>query len=232
MRRFLALSSLLFLALAVVLGVVIVLQRKQPLPERFAILHLYDCELPCWIGIVPGVTTLDDAEKRVRSVFAAPHYTIEIENELSYPERRLHLSLRGEPLFTVGLGYRDSGSISSVSILFNVHKEAIYRDYSFAELHGLIGAPTFLHITYVSPAFEIDSTFTYRKPGGYVIIGGFDRDVAVPLKMRIVRQLFFTDSIILDPESVTNGFLKWRGLMMIQRYGIEYGIELCSRIEC
>jgi hypothetical protein len=39
--------------------------RQQPLPESVAMLRLTDCELPCWIGIVPGKTTIGEARDRV-----------------------------------------------------------------------------------------------------------------------------------------------------------------------
>jgi len=41
----------------------------QPVPENVAILHLTDCELPCWIGIIPGQTTFEDARQRVQEVY-------------------------------------------------------------------------------------------------------------------------------------------------------------------
>lgn len=44
--------------------------RATPLPEEVAFLHLGDmCELPCWIGIMPGKTTTDEAKKILSKVY-------------------------------------------------------------------------------------------------------------------------------------------------------------------
>ena len=51
------------------------LGRAQPIPDRVAVLHLGDmCALPCWIGITPGKTTLEQAIKRLSSVFKPSEY--------------------------------------------------------------------------------------------------------------------------------------------------------------
>ncbi len=47
-----------------------VLGRATPLPEEVAFLHLGDmCKLPCWIGITPGKTTIEEARVIVTSVY-------------------------------------------------------------------------------------------------------------------------------------------------------------------
>src|SRR5258707_6670431 len=57
------------LILTVCIALVILLARRQPLPPRLAMLHLTDCELPCWIGITPGVTPVDQVKARIEAVY-------------------------------------------------------------------------------------------------------------------------------------------------------------------
>jgi len=60
----------LTVALALSISAAMLIGRAQPLPERVALLHLNDmCKLPCWIGITPGVTTLNDAVTRIKDVY-------------------------------------------------------------------------------------------------------------------------------------------------------------------
>jgi hypothetical protein len=44
-------------------------------PFPLAILALHQCELPCWIGIVPGQTTLGQAQQLLKSAYPSPEYT-------------------------------------------------------------------------------------------------------------------------------------------------------------
>jgi hypothetical protein len=39
------------------------------LADHWSILHLDMCAAPCWIGIIPGVTSLAEAKQRIRSVY-------------------------------------------------------------------------------------------------------------------------------------------------------------------
>ncbi len=43
-------------------------------PEAVQILHLTDCRLPCWLGIIPGKTSFDEAAQRVSATY--PHMQI------------------------------------------------------------------------------------------------------------------------------------------------------------
>ena len=68
--RWLRYPIALTVVLTLAISAAMLIGRAQPLPERVALLHLNDlCKLPCWIGITPGVTTLDDAIARVKDVY-------------------------------------------------------------------------------------------------------------------------------------------------------------------
>src|SRR5262249_28077458 len=67
--KFLHHVKICWLLLAASVEVSIIIGERQPVPDRVARLHLTDCAPPCWIGIVPGVTTLKDANARVIVVY-------------------------------------------------------------------------------------------------------------------------------------------------------------------
>ncbi len=55
--------------------------HAQPPPRRVLLLHLTDCELPCWIGIVPGVSTYDEAAALIRRSYPATAFAIEQDSK-------------------------------------------------------------------------------------------------------------------------------------------------------
>jgi hypothetical protein len=69
MRPFLWFGSRLCLALSLTIVAVMIVGRRQPASEGLVLLHLTDCAPPCWIGIVPGQTALNDARYRLGEVF-------------------------------------------------------------------------------------------------------------------------------------------------------------------
>lgn len=50
--------------------------NAQPPAAALVGLHLTDCALPCWIGIVPGVTRFDEAVRLVSAVYPQAEVTI------------------------------------------------------------------------------------------------------------------------------------------------------------
>jgi len=64
--------------LAIVAAVLV--GRSQPTPAILAALKLDKCELPCWIGITPGLTTGGEAWRFVRETyFNDPRYTVHVD---------------------------------------------------------------------------------------------------------------------------------------------------------
>jgi hypothetical protein len=70
MIKFSRMVFLLTPFLVFVMGANVALGHEMSLPEEVVSLHLGDmCELPCWIGITPGQTTVAVAEKRLQQVY-------------------------------------------------------------------------------------------------------------------------------------------------------------------
>jgi len=89
-RRFILLTVTLFLLCTASIGTAILIGRQQPLPERIRALHLTDCAPPCWIGIVPGKTTMHEAQEIVNEIFKKSPYTLVWDTTFS-PNLTFHL---------------------------------------------------------------------------------------------------------------------------------------------
>ncbi len=69
MKLLLRVSLGLLLALAAAVAAALLLGRAQPTPGGITRLHLSDCTPPCWIGIVPGQTTIADAKAKMLAIY-------------------------------------------------------------------------------------------------------------------------------------------------------------------
>jgi len=80
--RLIALILLRLLALSLTFALLIAAARgigsRQPASDILAQLHLTDCALPCWLGIMPGKTTSDEAVRRVTAAY--PPYDVTIQD--------------------------------------------------------------------------------------------------------------------------------------------------------
>jgi hypothetical protein len=65
--------------LAAITGILVGIARQQPADNVVTRLHLKDCKLPCWIGIVPDKTTLDEALKKILNVYGQS-YDVRIDD--------------------------------------------------------------------------------------------------------------------------------------------------------
>lgn len=76
-------SALFLSAILLMLSTVgIIIGHQQPPSVWATILHLDMCELPCWIGIIPGRTTLAEARRKIEEVYSDPAlYSIEANEQ-------------------------------------------------------------------------------------------------------------------------------------------------------
>ncbi len=72
MRKLIVGSLFLCLIFCLAIGMLRAAGHGQPPSPGMAILHLNDCELPCWAGIVPGKTAGDEAQQRLVSALRLP----------------------------------------------------------------------------------------------------------------------------------------------------------------
>lgn len=66
----------LCLALTLAVATALTLGRLQAAPLSITRLHLNECQPPCWLGIVPGTTSVADAKAKLLDVyFGNEHFT-------------------------------------------------------------------------------------------------------------------------------------------------------------
>jgi hypothetical protein len=69
MALFMSLAIRVCTVLLGIIGGALLIGQSQPMPPSIAQLHLTACLPPCWVGIVPGVTTVADAKAKIVAAF-------------------------------------------------------------------------------------------------------------------------------------------------------------------
>jgi hypothetical protein len=132
----------------VAISFALLIGRSQPLPESIRRLHLTDCELPCWIGIVPGQTTIAEAKERIVTVFGNNvEYDLVLE-EGSYADQSMvtfHIKDK-KLLYGVAGGVFSAVATNDLSAkvdFFNISFQEILGGdrFLFADLYPILGSP-------------------------------------------------------------------------------------------
>lgn len=71
MRRLILTIMLVMALLALLIGAAQAVSHARPASESLQVLRLTDCALPCWLGIMPGRTTLGEAADILSEAFPA-----------------------------------------------------------------------------------------------------------------------------------------------------------------
>ena len=188
MRWLLPRAILLIFIFSAISGASIWIARQQPAPERVAMLHLTDCQLPCWIGITPGVTTMDEAEQKILRVYGnAPNIKIEfIEGDQRFQVKN---AITGKVVFDVYLRYssRDDSKIYSIAILFDNQPPSI------GDLITLLGHPT--RIAYLYPIDIKPPPVLIYKNYGLAIIYAGTLELNAEISLPVDRLILWTDDM-------------------------------------
>src|SRR5258708_35642435 len=138
MRRLFTLILILCLIVSAFTGAAILIGPRLPLPEHLAMLHLTDCAPPCWIGIMPGVTTLDEAYPLIKARYAnLPDYQTILSGSLTTATFQVSNAMNPDDKFSINI-YADNNGRG------NTHGVETYGSRSspkVGELFSLPGAP-------------------------------------------------------------------------------------------
>src|SRR5258706_10652581 len=193
MRRLLTFLLVLCLPFSAFTGAAILIGQRQPLPEHLALLHLTDCAPPCWIGIMPGVTTLEEALPRIKARYAnLPDYqtifsgslttaTIQVSNAMN-PDDKFSINIYADNngrVNTIGFDTYGSRSSPNVGELFSIlgpptsvlsKSSALYdgiTTYTMAfSAHDCITAATVPYPDNFASIFQQPSSFYFGERGG------------------------------------------------------------------
>ncbi len=150
----------LWFALTVTTGITVLAGRRQPTSARLAMLRLTDCALPCWIGIVPGKTTLDEAHAIIESAFGqSPDYDFSAAWSDSSDLLPVILSEKANwaNSIWIGLRVRPDRVVDSIVFYFDRPDNPI----TVADLHNLFGAPSYVKLPNLSVDRSNEFVLTY-----------------------------------------------------------------------
>lgn len=150
MRWFIIRVLSLWVGLATLIGAFVFIRHQQADDAPLQILHLTDCAPPCWIGITPGKTTIDEARQRIEAVYGQlPDYRLILDptappnllqgslTRVAPPKGRMWVTLHAAPdnvIDTITLDGLDMGPRGRYDVL------------GLAELYRLFGPPSGVYL--------------------------------------------------------------------------------------
>ena len=108
-----------------------VVGAATPPPESLAHLHLSDCALPCWLGIIPGETRFTDAVEQVTARNPGGAFTS------GYGTAVISAYQVGSPLGQVGLYAASDGTVKQITLL-----TSRIEGITFGDVVSFLGIPT------------------------------------------------------------------------------------------
>ncbi len=142
MPRLIRAGALAAFLLSLPVSASVVIGRQQPAPSLSRLLRLADCPLPCWIGIVPGKTTVGEARERIRIAYAAmPGASLAFDPVSSFSLLWVSLGKRDNGLGSIGIRLDTRGDGVIDTIAFDLSLVGQQGQVTLADLYALYGAP-------------------------------------------------------------------------------------------
>jgi hypothetical protein len=138
-------------ALFFVFALTAILVGHQQQPSTWAqILHLNECELPCWIGIIPGQTTLTEAQQELERVYGDTSvYQLKDIGDSGY---KVSFEATGESLHIVFVS--GNGRATQNSVITQLYLEPFLDQNSFnkrltiPDLYEALGKPEIVRLIF------------------------------------------------------------------------------------
>jgi hypothetical protein len=214
MRQLVSLVLRLCLTLSGMVMLVTVIGRQQPASQALLTLHLTDCALPCWIGIVPGQTPIGDARYRLAEVFGLPRERFAVPSDNVASVVWVPLPDASRPVYHI-LVYFDSVQNITRRIDVPAGPGTVTRPDgitpSLGDVVSLLGAPSCVLATPVG-LWNI----TYKMPGGVIV---------VRIRGRVLQWTQPVDSLSVERPDTDDLYCRsvwrnasWRGLITLERY--------------
>lgn len=233
MRKMLFLTLAVILACAFSTGGAVFAARLSSPPDYLAELHFTDCELPCWMGIIPGKTTLSEAQQIILKafstsrVYAATVYPISPPMQLAFA---LQNPLDPPDVISVNvwieirLDGQTDDIVDTIRFTFSEHNTIPAPRITVGSLHSLFGAPGRIALAELAGSRFDFPAIMYGDDhyGGAAI---FAKDV-FPLQYQVIKRYNWDQPVrMLELFSAGNSPItaswrprRWRGFTWLTRY--------------
>lgn len=125
----------LYALLSVLTGVTIWVAGRLPFHSSVDFLHLTDCELPCWIGITPGKTTIREARDQIYNTYGTNTLTEDSQHSS-------HLTLQSD---TARLEiYLNDGEARQDDTVYTIELVIDRNQATYADFQRALGRPAFV----------------------------------------------------------------------------------------
>lgn len=191
-RRILVLSAILSLLVTATIW----LGSRLPYHSIIDFLHLTDCKLPCWIGIIPGKTTIREAREHVYLT-----YSKEIITELS---GGLSVRIADNNVVFHVLFFEDMARNNPVRVI----RLSVY-DYkaTYSDFIHLLGKP--ISISFPGRSVNVSPILIYPQQQIQV---GFNDILPYALDCRGIRLDQAVNGLVIYDRMPTEYLLQeWRG---------------------
>ena len=212
MIRFLLRVTVIFASLLMLLiGAAIFVGLQQPPSEWVTLLHLDECELPCWIGIEPGKTTYAEAQQRIEAAYADASLNV--------------LRMKGASYYSIAFtqtGYTLQVSLESdfaqqdesLSVVRDIYLQPLFRrglflaQPSVAELYRSIGSAEFIERITSTDSPKLALSFKGQRVR--ILLADLECDKVLPAQA--ITSIFMFDQPAgdhmawLSPPSLWHGF--------------------------
>ena len=207
-----------------ILSIMLWFARRQLPPDYLAALHFADCAIPCWIGIDPGTTTLDEAYPQISALFDNDAiYQAAVIRYPSSESMTLTLQSRVEPAnnIVVMLKGRADGVIETISFFFtqkiNLGAHAADMQSPVAaitsgKLSSLLGAPSRMIVPNPMAIALDDFVMVYGDDQRGALLSSLDANRESPV---MALELYANGKM---PVSTSPRFKRWGGFVSMRRY--------------
>jgi hypothetical protein len=143
---------------------------QQTAKDPLTILEMKTCEPPCWQGITPGITTLDEANSLIRQISIYPENPDIFAPVGIFSHKDGGVSFDfSEPQIRVEISVNDQGIVDYIKFIFTDRNRP-----RLGECTNLYGEPQFIGLSIIRGLEFTESRFQVAYPN---IALGFFRDM-------------------------------------------------------
>lgn len=205
--RLLVISLLLLLLFILLTGVAVWVGHGQPPSLAVQQLHLFDCAPPCWIGIVPGETSSDEALRRFFETFALHESYVPISSTGTFDISSFQVVL-GDEGDSVQVRFQFFRWVTS-RIWIDLTRDGIPIGlFSVGNVLDMLGTPSCID---PKPQGYRGLSLIYENRTGLVFVG-VPGESAVIQWTQPISFVSMREHPSLTRDGVCLGFHPWRGL--------------------